>query len=86
MKREFISESQGGNDSVAKVPYFLYEVAEYKAEVERKKKSRWMVAFFVALTLLCAVVLGELLYVHNSTHTDSNEVLTYESASERYNE
>lgn len=86
MKREFISESQGGNDSVAKVPYFLYEVAEYKAEVERKKKSRWMVAFFVTLTLLCAVVLGELLYVHNSTHTDSNEVLTYESASERYNE
>ena len=86
MKKEFISECQGGNESVARVPYYLYEIAEYKAEVERKRKSRWMIAFFVTLTLLCTLVFCELIHVHNSTRTDSNEVLTYESASESYNE
>lgn len=85
MKKDFISESQGGTNTdserVASVPYYIYEISEYKAQIQEKKKTRWMIAFFVAISLLCAAVLCEIKYVHNSTPTDYNEVLTYESHS-----
>ena len=60
------------------VPYATFEAAMYYAEKQEKKKSRWMIAFFVALSLLCSVVIGTVDIDHNSTNTDSNEV-TYES-------
>ena len=90
MKKDFMGECQGGvntgSERFASVPYYIYEISEYKAHVQEKKKTRWMIAFFVACSLLCAVVFSEIIHVHNSTHTDSNEVLTYESESESYNE
>lgn len=71
-------QTNTSESDIASVPYVAFEAAMYQAELERKKKSRWMIAFFIAVTLLCSVVIGTIELDNNST--DSNEVNTYESA------
>lgn len=73
-----IPETCGSLRPPEMIPYATFEAAMYYAEQQEKKKSRWMIAFFIAIALLCSVVIGTVDIDHNSTTTDSNEV-TYES-------